>query len=191
MGHAHQRESTKCHAAGTALAALRQEHFSGVSRQILHLSMEKGNEWSLPASPFVLVRLCLLACLCSQFLWWPKIRRNFSRKRLQERQQIRALLSRQEVQNMNFLVQVRVGVARSDIEVNRLFQVLYAGITHIRSRLRNIAERRRLELPLICVLMRDREQSHIGELPHVHADTNIMKIVIGEEGVLFADAVAC
>ena len=91
--------------------------------------------------------------------------RHFARERLQKGYQVGALLPAQEVERVDFLVEVRVGVAAADVEVHHVFERLQAGVMHVRSSLGDVAQRRRLESALVCLIPGDIVAAHVAVLP--------------------------
>lgn len=90
---------------------------------------------------------------------------------------------------MNFRIQIGIGVSGSDVEVDGLLQILEAAIAHVGRSGRDIAQRRGFELALVGFIVGHGVSTDIGDVSRIHADSNIMKLVIGEESVLVAHGV--
>src|SRR5271165_4880047 len=92
---------------------------------------------------------------------------------------------------MHFLVQVWVGIAAADVVVDYGLQVGHAAVVHIGGSLGDVAQSWSLERSHFCSVLGLRLTSRVGEFsPRIHADADVMELIIREEGVVLLDRVA-
>src|ERR1700679_1220658 len=121
---------------------------------------------------------------------WPGILWHLAVQRFEKRDQICPVMGRQ-LQRLHLLIQVRIGVAASNVEIDHILKCLEAAVVHVRSGKRHIAQGRSLELSSIGLEFCLTEAAKVSEVAcSIDSRSGVVKLSIGKEGVVGIDSMA-
>ena len=127
------------------------------------------------------------------YLWpprWPGVLRHLAGQRLKKCNQVRAVLGGQ-MERLHFLIEIGIGVAASDIEIDYILERFQAAIMHVGCGQSNVAQGWRLELPLIRFAFRLTKPANISEVASsIYPGSRIVEFSVGEQSIPGIDGVA-